>query len=374
MWWQQTRLFAQQSYEKQAASVLWLTILFFLSVHLSAQQQQSWTWRDGTGNVRSRADLEAVRTQHKLWLDTNGKSGARANLSYADLRRADLSGMDLNGADLSGADLSGADLTAANLARADLRTANMGDTNLSSTEMGGAFLSQADLSGARFEPKNFPELHELARAHGLHLMTYQITPNPLTQIRKQFQDAGFHEQERAITCALNRANANFDSPSERWFKRVAFDFTSQYGLAPWQPLRLVLWLWSFFSGVYAFFMHRPGASGIYFVGTRWWRGRSNTQGIQIRPRTIRAKGWRFPFLWLLQESRVFRVAMFFSLISAFNIGFRDINFGRWLRMLTKREYDLKAFGWARTASGLQSLLSVYLIALWVLVYFGRPFG
>jgi hypothetical protein len=45
--------------------------------------------------------------------------------------------------------------------------------------------------------------------------------------------------------------------------------------------------------------------------------------------------------------------MFFSLMSAFNIGFHDINFGRWLRMLTKREYDLKAgtrhgAGWAAT--------------------------
>jgi hypothetical protein len=31
-----------------------------------------------------------------------------------------------------------------------------------------------------------------------------------------------------------------------------------------------------------------------------------------------------------------------------NIGFRDINFGRWLRLLTKPEYDLKAVGWAQT--------------------------
>lgn len=44
------------------------------------------------------------------------------------------------------------------------------------------------------------------------------------------------------------------------------------------------------------------------------------------------------------------------------------------RRVTKHEYDLKAVGWARTVSGFQSLLSVYLIALWVLTYFGRPFG
>jgi hypothetical protein len=37
------------------------------------------------------------------------------------------------------------------------------------------------------------------------------------------------------------------------------------------------------------------------------------------------------------------------------------------------EYMLRATGWVRTVSGTQSLLSVYLLALWVLTYFGRPF-
>ena len=159
------------------------------------------------------------------------------------------------------------------------------------------------------------------------------------------------------------------------FKWIAFDLTCEYGFSPGRPLRIVGLLWLLFSIVYAVFMHWPGKSGIYLVGTRLWRGKSNTQAIQIRPRALpAAKWWKMPFLWLRREWRVLRAAMFFSLMSAFNIGFRDINFGRWLRLLTKREYDLKAVGWARTVSGFQSLLSVYLIALWVLSYFGRPFG
>ena len=36
-------------------------------------------------------------------------------------------------------------------------------------------------------------------------------------------------------------------------------------------------------------------------------------------------------------------------------------------------YDIKAVGWARTVSGVQSLVSIYLIALWLLTYFGQPF-
>jgi hypothetical protein len=38
-----------------------------------------------------------------------------------------------------------------------------------------------------------------------------------------------------------------------------------------------------------------------------------------------------------------------------------------------REYILRATGWVRFFSGLQSVVSVYLLALWALTYFGRPF-
>jgi hypothetical protein len=296
------------------------------------------------------------------------------------LTQANLNSTDLNSADLSGADLGDADLGGANLKLADLRGADLGHADLSHAHLSSAVLSGAklwhtNLSGAYFEPTNFPELFELARAYGLELMTFQSNPSPLVQLRKQFQDAGFREQERAITCALNRAETERDLPVERWFRRIAFDLTSQYGLTPGRPLRIVFWLWLFCSGVYALFMHRPGPSGIYFVGTRRWRRRSDPQIIQIRPHAIRAtNGWRHAFQWLKEEWRVSRAAMFFSLMSASNIGFRDINLGQWLRMLTTYEYGLKAVGWTRTVSGFQSLLSVYLIALCVLTYFGRPFG
>ena len=215
----------------------------------------------------------------------------------------------------------------------------------------------------------------MAYTQGLERLTYAHDPGPLTQLHKQFQDAGWRQQERAITCALNRRQAEDEPLVGRWFKRICFDLTCQYGFSPGRPLRMVGWLWLVFSALYFVFMHLSGNSGIYLIATRWTRSRSNTQGMQIRPAPLPdAKSWKLPFLWLRREWRVLRAAMFFSLMSAFNIGFRDINFGQWLRKLTKREYDLKAVGWARTVSGFQSLLSVYLIALWVLSYFGRPFG
>src|SRR5262249_43192745 len=90
--------------------------------------------------------------------------------------------------------------------------------------------------------------------------------------------------------------------------------------------------------------------------------------------TAPSHGLRWLLQWFRHKCSLLGISMFFSLMSAFNIGFRDFNFGRWLRLLTPRQFDIKAEGWPRTVAGLQSLFSVYLIALWVLSYFGRPFG
>ena len=65
--------------------------------------------------------------------------------------------------------------------------------------------------------------------------------------------------------------------------------------------------------------------------------------------------------------------LYFSLLSAFRIGWRDLSLGNWLVRMQRREYVLKATGWPRVISGVQSLVSVYLLALWLLSYFARPF-
>jgi hypothetical protein len=66
-------------------------------------------------------------------------------------------------------------------------------------------------------------------------------------------------------------------------------------------------------------------------------------------------------------------ALLFSLISAFQIGWRELNVGNWIARLARFEYVLKPVGWTRTIAGIQSLVSLYLVAIWALTYFGRPF-
>ena len=69
----------------------------------------------------------------------------------------------------------------------------------------------------------------------------------------------------------------------------------------------------------------------------------------------------------------FKAVVLFSLISIINLGFGGFDFGRWVRLLFFREYELKARGWLRMVSGLQSLVGLGLLALSLLSLFGHPF-
>ena len=64
--------------------------------------------------------LDKILENHKLWLQTHGEQGERANLRYANL-----SGANLSGANLDDADLRYANLRYANLSGANLRYANL---------------------------------------------------------------------------------------------------------------------------------------------------------------------------------------------------------------------------------------------------------
>jgi len=80
-------------------------------------------------------DLAEILDQHKIWVESGGESGAKADLSGVNLAKADLTGVNLQGAhlhrtNLVGADLSMANLRGASLVRADLRNANVLGTEL----------------------------------------------------------------------------------------------------------------------------------------------------------------------------------------------------------------------------------------------------
>ena len=77
---------------------------------------------------------------------------------------------------------------------------------------------------------------------------------------------------------------------------------------------------------------------------------------------------------LARLARAAGYALWFSILCAFRLGYGSFQVGDWIGRLQPREFTLGATGWCRTVAGVQSLLSLCLLALTVLCVFGRPFG
>jgi uncharacterized protein YjbI with pentapeptide repeats len=96
----------------------------------------------------SMLELAEILDQHRIWVESGGETGAKADLSGVNLSKADLTGVNLQGASLQRVNLAGADLSMANLRGASLVQAEMRDTNLLGAELRGANLMGANLYGA----------------------------------------------------------------------------------------------------------------------------------------------------------------------------------------------------------------------------------
>ena len=234
----------------------------------------------------------------------------------------------------------------------------------------GAKLAGADLTNAIYFPQPGAPDPDVAGIKGLD--TVRIEPGQetgLVQLRDLLQKGGLRDLEREATFTIEYWRTRSGTFTERFFRMAAFEWTTGYGLYPGRALKIIAVIWLSLSLIYFWptYLAPKGSStgGIYQI---WPGDRIETSGEAAS---------------LSNSSTVNRLkrdplgalgyAAYFSLLSAFYIGWRELNVGSWIARIQPREYTLRAIGWVRVISGVQSLLSVYLLAMWVLTYFGRPF-
>jgi hypothetical protein len=368
-------------------------------------------------------ELETILRNHRAWWLNSGKEPndtQRANFCQAALRGADLERAflveadleraflfmanlqeanlwkaKLQGANLVEANLRGADLRGANLQRANLFGANLQGADLSEANLLEADLSWANLQGAVYEPhlEKLPNFLSLTHPRNhLEALVFHDSPAALIALREDFKKGGMRTQERQLMYAIEHTRRlqawdpswhnpkeedtrlwleKLEGKSESLFSYVLFELPSAYGMAPGRALWTLLGLIPVFALPYWLAIKRAHRrSGIWMIlpEDRLPSRSSKKKAVLLRPPM--AKTWRER---LVGEARMLRTGLYFSLLSAFHVGWREYNVGTWIARLQSREYTVRATGWVRTVSGFQSLLSVYLLALWVLTYFGRPF-
>ncbi len=309
-------------------------------------------------------------------------------------KNAQLEGADFHGSDLSNSGFSGGNLRNASFDRwgGNGPPTILRDVTFSGVDLTDASFDHADMAGVHFEPSKLPPAKNIATASNLEQMTYDEDPSALGSLRQSFRDGGFSLQDSEINYAIHIRQRQISA--ERcglWAKSIqnsyrscvdyfgskVIDWTCQYGMNAWRPVAIGAWGWALFTVLFFFLMHHPGPSGLYLAVA---------DGLTLEPDAIRnapqvrsTVAWELLKRkdvpgWLREELRLFRIAAFFSLVNGFNIGFKDADIGRWIRLLPAREFEFRAVGWSRTFAGIQALLTLYLLALWILCLFGHPFG
>jgi hypothetical protein len=213
----------------------------------------------------------------------------------------------------------------------------------------------------------YPDDNAFLSVHpvGLDQLRYEKRPEGLVKMRAAYRNAGYRERERQLTFAIKRSEYDEMKNKGLWIKaelqRILF-YPVAYGLYPERAIKWLLFLvvisWPFYSYAFA----RPDAQKSFGIWRVWPNDRTPlpSDGSQSE-------------LFKLSISWAFVLGFYFSLLSAFHIGWRDFSVGSWLSRLQPIGYAMTPTGLVRVFSGIQSLFSVYLLAMWFLFYFGRPF-
>ena len=309
------------------------------------------------------ADLEGAYLYEAVLSEANMKG---ANLVKADLREADLRGFYLARANMHGANLQEANLSDANLVRADLSGTNLRSTNLSRAKLIGADFTDARaeftiFSESIFEPLKVAGMNFLG-AKGFSTIIFNDSRR-VDELRKMAKDSGLRNEERSLTSALHKYRLKSKPSHEKFFEFIWLGFLTDFGAEPWRSLKMLGFSILIFTPLYVIALFMRGTDGmtdgIYKICLP---DRLQTDSGECEPERLYKPGLT-----------ALGYALYFSILSAFSMGWRDFNIGNWIVRMQWKEYTLRSSGWVRTISGFQSLSSLYLLAIWLLTYFGRPF-
>jgi uncharacterized protein YjbI with pentapeptide repeats len=340
-----------------------------------------------------------------------------SSFDESNLKNANFSGAKLNNASLEGAKLVGANFYQTKLDGANLSNAVFGCSDNDPTKC-------TDITGASFYGPSCIYNHErkdidcdvknivytnLKGAKNIKSLVYDYSnhlnfPTSLIPLRKHLRDSGFEREAREITYIIQNGldqealvdphNKNISELIDAYFRKLAFSYTVEYGVSPGNALIILLYILIFFSAIYMILLLLqvrytfsfvgqilllspkeviPGRVGIYDYEDGIFRSENLLRVVNIKVNSLPPYG---PDSTLPAKCYIYicKHAFWFSLLSSFHFGWRDLNVGNWLARLQSKSFTYKPTNLFRTLSGVQSLICIYLVAIFVLSYFGLPWG
>jgi uncharacterized protein YjbI with pentapeptide repeats len=322
------------------------------------------------------------------------------NNTCTEFRSSDLTHADFSdNSNLSGAQFIGPNISpneagkgdgAGSLRVAIFQGAILDGAKFVDVDMTGATLWGASMKGVIFRPRELPDMRSLSFASHLETLQAQGDPSAMIELHKRFSDAGLTGLQKDMTFAIRRSEESdalrvcltgrdlggvslgfFGLPRQAGacfsylIPKATLDLTCQFGKKPWRPLWIICWLGLLWAAVLT-----------------WCLGKVRGNALLIVFKNSAGEDVAVPFRRLMNNARTrrqvfyLRIELAFALTisSIFNLPFKEIEVGRWLRMLAPREFDFRTRGWVRSFCGCLTLLSFYLFALWIMSLFGEPFS
>jgi uncharacterized protein YjbI with pentapeptide repeats len=299
---------------------------------------------------------------------------------------------DLTEADLSNSHFEGATFQGhpASLRNARLDGTNLWGATFEGVDMNGADLAGAKMTGVEFSPHDLPDIPFMAEATDLETLRAQ-NRLALFRLSKEFSDRGLYSRAADVTLALRRSEQDLyryqcktgfkDYGKSRdstldfakragacvyfYTRALALDATCEFGRSPWRPIAIIgvlAILWTLSLWIWLLIAYRPGITLVF-------KSRNGDDSpIPVNRLIGRAYGPS------KRPAARFRIAASLAISSVFNLPFKDLEVGRWLRLLSIREFEFRTRGAVRTFVGCLSLLCFYLLALSILSFFGAPFS
>lgn len=349
---------------------------------------EAFLWRTNVKQVDfEEANLRAAELKLAHLEKTNLRSANLENtkLNQATIRDSMLDLANFNGAVLIGANIENTNASNSDFSFSDMRNAKIIDTvlsgaNLESVDMRNAVirnsnLDRANLKNVIFELSLDSDLSttRINQVKNLKDLRFVESPHSLIELRNKYKKEGLRTEERDVTYAikhremeilLEQPDRKYSDVIESLFMYVAYELTTEWGRSPGRALKSIFYLIFLFAVVYLIALMAPKENaGIWRIHPEDRLIYNNSSDPTDVHELIMPGG-----LW-----STILYALYFSVLSAFHIGWRDFNVGNWITRLQFSEFTFRPTGWVRTVSGIQSLLSVYLLAMWALTYFGRPF-
>lgn len=374
----------------------------------SSLKYSNFSYAKLRGSDFRRSDLEGSIFSHSQLQD--------AVFIHANLERSIFAESELNGSNFSGsvlllANFDKSNITSSNMKNADLSHSSLKYSNLYSTELSHSNLSNANFTSSDLRDVNItntimknvilrnslwgtkgsPQLDSLFDLVGADTIKYCGRANSsLTRLRDELKEIGMRHHEREITFVIEKNLTRY------LLRYIDTDYQKKcYSVAPLPPYTIG----DTFEGAFRYlFLEFPIGYGLYtgrpwkLIGTLILIGTLlNTIAILFPTKSGRIvkilpvdrlshrgnNDWHIaknsPVLTLnYQNMKSVIIGFYFSVLSTFHFGWRDFNVSNWLTKVQSSEFALRAHGWVRVVSGVQALLSLYFLSIWLLFYFGRP--